>query len=207
MLPAPAYVKATREGAGQGSRKSGVNLNPSFPPSSHHLLGAATLPQGSSFGICKAKLFGDKMVIWKTAGKKKQQEDSRDWRTQKPRNKPGFSSIPAVKGTRYSQGQHTSCSTLRWGVGATALGRESGSHQGCRAQSVRPTVPALGKQTGRKYCLRETSAEAGGGDIEDEESSDNSINTSICAQKGDSSPTAPPAYCSHLDQADWDPCG
>lgn len=26
------------------------------------------LPQGSSFGICKAELFGDKRAIWKIGG-------------------------------------------------------------------------------------------------------------------------------------------
>lgn len=53
------------------------------------------LPQGSSFGLCKAELFRDKGAIWKTA-EKNQQEDSTDWWTQNPRSKPEFPSIPAA---------------------------------------------------------------------------------------------------------------
>lgn len=63
------------------------------------------LPQGSSFGICKAELFGDKRAIWKIGGGK-QQEDSTDLLTQNPRSKPDFPSIPAAWGTPYSQGHH-----------------------------------------------------------------------------------------------------
>lgn len=210
MLPAPAYAKATGEGAGQGSRKSAEeerrsfeSLASPFPPTTWEGRGAATLPQGSSFGVCKAQLSGDKRAIWKTARKKKTSRRIRQTAGHKIEGarqtspafqlQPGTPHIPAVP---CGGGQ----------VGTTALGRESGSLQSCRAQSVSPTVPALGKQTRGNAIftkpldkLRMVTLK-----VPMPESSDNSINPSTCAQKRDSSPTHPPVT---LDQADWDPSG
>lgn len=60
------------------------------------------LPQGSSFGICKAVLFGDKRAIWKTVEKAAGLDRPTDGHT--PRSKPVFPSTPAAWGTPLQPG-------------------------------------------------------------------------------------------------------
>lgn len=130
--------------AARVERKSGVNLNPSLPPFLHHL------------GRQKSSHAAPWILLWhlqsKTVwGQKGNLEDCRH-KIQGARQ-----TSPALQlhgGHPTARDTTQSCSTLRWGpAGATALGRESGSLQGCRAQPMSSTW-----KTNRRKChLCETS--------------------------------------------------
>lgn len=165
MLPAPELCQGNRRGAGQGSRRSGEeerhyfeSLSSPLPPTTcWEGRGAAVLPQGSSFAMCKAELFGDKRAIWKTVVKTAGGFDRLvDTKLKEQARLPQHSScmgdIPTARDTTHF------CSTLRWGVG-----RSHSSWQGVRLptrlQSLvhEPNSASTRKTNRRERYLHETS--------------------------------------------------